>query len=492
MKFKILYSGTYFMTNLFKVYTFLLLLILASGYSYGQVTYTTSGNCAPNQANYFGTPSCWIKFPDNCAPQAPLIPPVSGTVACPITIVINHPINLATFTIGNRISLQLNVGGNLKTTGNFNLNKGTTASVSLNGGELNIGGTLDIAIGGGSSTGTLNITGSGIGKSIITNAINLRSNSVINIAANGSLIVNGITKYNGNNAKINVTGFFRTSELDIAGGNGLEFNTFGDANVVIDNDLKVSGTSSITFGGNSEIDVGGNVTVAGSASLTVGGTSKVFVCGSVFGSPKVSGGQVNSTCRILPVEYIYIKSEYSKISNSALLSWATTKEWENSRFEIERSVGNISDFEKIGEVSGMGWKETITEYEYVDTKLPLIGGNVYYRLKQVDINGTYSLSKVMSVKVQGVQFTQGVWRAYPNPTNGEQLRVSLLDKNQYNQESISFRIIHPTSISQEIAVPSENDMNEVLARMVGSIPKGVFVVEVRWGQKVEHIKVIKK
>jgi hypothetical protein len=35
-------------------------------------------------------------------------------------------------------------------------------------------------------------------------------------------------------------------------------------------------------------------------------------------------------------------------------------------------------------------------------------------------------------------------------------------------------------------------MNVALAQMVGRIPKGVFVVEIQWGQKVEHIKVLKQ
>jgi hypothetical protein len=126
------------------------------------------------------------------------------------------------------------------------------------------------------------------------------------------------------------------------------------------------------------------------------------------------------------------------------------------------------------------------------TILPLTGGNLLYRLKQVDLNGTYNYSQVLSVRIPGVEFTQGVWRAYPNPTDGNALRINLMDASQYNQEPLTFRLIHPMIQTQPISVASENDMNEAMGDLSRRMPKGVFVVEIQWGQKVEHIKVLKQ
>lgn len=320
-------------------------------------------------------------------------------------------------------------------------------------------------------------------------SVELAQRSRLDIVAGGRLTSLGNTRYNGGSGIINVSGFFKTFQLEVSGGNGIQFNTLGEARVEIVNDLVVSGTSSITFGGTSEINIGGKVEVKGNnASITVQNTAKVFACGQVSGNVI---GQIGP-CSITSVDNVYIESVYSKESNAALLSWATSKEWENSRFEIERSVGGIGNFVKIGEVQGMGWKDSITEYEYTDRNLPLIGGNIYYRLKQVVLNGEYSISKVMSVKIDGVQFTKGVWRAYPNPTDNGQIRVSLLDRTQYDGENITFKIIHPTAITKAVSVASENEMNEFLSQMVRSVPKGVFVIELIWGQKIEHIKVLKK
>ncbi|MCF1749705.1 glycine-rich domain-containing protein [Mariniradius sediminis] len=195
--------------------------------------------------------------------------------------------------------------------------------------------------------------------------------------------------------------------------------------------------------------------------------------------------------RILPVEYLFFDVNYDTKSNTSKLAWATSKEWENQGFEIQRSVANVENFETIGEVAGKGWSDTESRYEFEDKTLPLTSGMVYYRLKQVDFDGTFAYSKVISVKTAGIKSTTGVWRAYPNPTTGERLRVSLLDASQYDNEEIRFRLLHPTSLSKAETVNSEEEMNLALQDLLVAMPKGVFVIEIQWGQKVEHIKVLK-
>lgn len=196
--------------------------------------------------------------------------------------------------------------------------------------------------------------------------------------------------------------------------------------------------------------------------------------------------------RILPVELINPEARFELSNKTSLISWGTAKETSNSHFEIERSDKGINEFKKVGEIDGMGWKDTVTEYEFIDDKLPLSGGNILYRIKQVDFDGNFTYSKVLSVRAEGVQATQGVWRAFPNPTLGDQLRISLLDRSHYDEEQITFRIVHPSLITQGITVNSEDEMNDQLAQLIPRAPKGVLIVEIQWGQKVEHIKVLKK
>lgn len=219
------------------------------------------------------------------------------------------------------------------------------------------------------------------------------------------------------------------------------------------------------------------------------GTYQLTTINNDTGTCRTDLFDISST--ILPVKFIYNRTNYNSKVRNSLISWATETERKSSHFEIQRSIGAVNDFKKIGIVAAMGWKDNLTEYEFIDEDLPLFGGTMHYRIKQVDINETYAYSDVMSIRTPQVEVTKGVWRAYPNPTNGEQLRVGLLDRSQYDGEQIHFRLIHPSVQSKVTTVASEAEMNEALATMTGHIPKGVFVVEIQWGPKVEHIKVLK-
>lgn len=285
------------------------------------------------------------------------------------------------------------------------------------------------------------------------------------------------------------------------GGQGLTFNQFG---------LQFGyggGGGGTGDGGNSgqmNSGIGGGApsfgVIGGTGNITGLGLPGQRKTGSGGGAGRTGGGAggsgvvyiVYENFKILPVEYIFIKSQYVGDKRMAELTWATSKEWENSHFEVQRSFQNVKNWTTVGRVEGMGYSDEPVFYKFEDKELPLIGGNLYYRLKQVDYSGEFDLSRVLSVRLPSLQFTKGVWRAYPNPTIGESLTISLMDKNAYDGEHLTFRIIHPTMVTNAMSVATEDEMNEILGQLVGKISKGVFVVEIQWGQKMEHIKVLRK
>ncbi|EKB47803.1 hypothetical protein [Cecembia lonarensis] len=219
------------------------------------------------------------------------------------------------------------------------------------------------------------------------------------------------------------------------------------------------------------------------------GTYKLTTFDNVTGTCRVDFFDLGA--RILPVELADFQVNLLNESRSAKLVWSTTKEWESSHFEVERATQGLN-FEKIAEVNAAGWSNVLMDYAFEDDKLPLGGANVLYRLKQVDMNGNAHYSNVLSIRTPGVEFTTGVWRAFPNPSTNNELRISLLDRDQYDEEAITFRLVHPSAQTMAVSVRSESEMNDKLSQMVSRIPKGVFVVEIQWGQKVEHIKVLKQ
>lgn len=201
---------------------------------------------------------------------------------------------------------------------------------------------------------------------------------------------------------------------------------------------------------------------------------------------------ISATLIILPVEYAYINVSFDDKSRTAHITWATFKEWENSHFEIERAINNVTTFENIAKIEGVGYSDVLTDYGFTDKNLPLIGSMAYYRLKQMNFSGSFAYSETVGLRIPQVGTSIGVWRAYPNPTLDYQLRIALLDRSRYDGEQISFRIAHPMVTTQAITVNSENEMNEQLANLIPRIPKGLMVVEIQWGQNVEYIKVLRK
>jgi hypothetical protein len=98
------------------------------------------------------------------------------------------------------------------------------------------------------------------------------------------------------------------------------------------------------------------------------------------------------------------------------LTWATANERDNERFELEHSV-DLRTFTTIGTVAGNGTVATGRAYEYRhDGALP---GTNYYRLRQIDTDGTQHTLRVVAVTFEGV-----LAQAYPNPTR-EQLTLRL-------------------------------------------------------------------
>jgi hypothetical protein len=100
--------------------------------------------------------------------------------------------------------------------------------------------------------------------------------------------------------------------------------------------------------------------------------------------------------------------------NQVALSWETVTEANNKGFEVQRKSGTswISE----GFVNGKGTSTNITKYSFTD-KLSNVNGNVTYRLKQVDMNGSFQYSKEIEVTVAAGPQSFELSQNYPNPFN---------------------------------------------------------------------------
>ena len=116
---------------------------------------------------------------------------------------------------------------------------------------------------------------------------------------------------------------------------------------------------------------------------------------------------------VVPVEMSVFTARVDA-EDGVVLEWSTVSETNNYGFYIERSVDNVT-FEEVGFVKGSGTSYDENIYAYIDTDA-LSAGQYYYRLKQVDYDGTYEYSSIVKAIVQAPS-NYVLSQAYPNPFN---------------------------------------------------------------------------
>jgi Secretion system C-terminal sorting domain len=107
-------------------------------------------------------------------------------------------------------------------------------------------------------------------------------------------------------------------------------------------------------------------------------------------------GEVGGFAGAVPVELYQFQIKSTQ--KSAFLSWSTASEKNNAFFNIEQSTNGL-DFQTIGQVKGNGTTSASNTYNF-EHNTPSVGIN-YYRLKQVDFDGSSTLSKIISVQFGG-------------------------------------------------------------------------------------------
>ena len=156
----------------------------------------------------------------------------------------------------------------------------------------------------------------------------------------------------------------------------------------------------------------------------------------------------------LPVELTRFDATVK--GQSVNVSWATASEKNNDHFDVQRSATG-EGFATIGTVKGQGNSSSAHEYAFTDGH-PL-AGQAYYRLRQVDADGSTSYSPIVAVQ----RTTEAA--AYPNPTAGS---ITL----PASSGPIRYRVLNSvgqTLLSGQAAGSEKLDLS--------SLPKGTFFLE---------------
>lgn len=254
---------------------------------------------------------------------------------------------------------------------------------------------------------------------------------------------------------------FKDVTINLNGpGASLEFD---DADIILDGTIKVNGWTGTEH-------CTGNTPPAAGKSGNIKWTNNTFNICPLIGAS------------VLPVELYAFTIDKKVTTRETQLSWTTAKEWDNSHFEIERSINGISSWETIAQISGAGYSDRLLNYNYTDSNLPASGGNIYYRLKQVDFNGEGKYSETRSINLEAIN-SKGTWTSYPNPSvKGQTIHIDLLNKDSYSNEEIFLQISNVMGTISEVKnLNNPSDVEKEVNNFLSNQKQGAYLVKLVWG-----------
>ncbi|MCE7042808.1 T9SS type A sorting domain-containing protein [Dyadobacter sp. CY312] len=193
----------------------------------------------------------------------------------------------------------------------------------------------------------------------------------------------------------------------------------------------------------------------------------------------LASNQINVVvdCKPLPVTL----SRFTAVSheNHVQLDWETTYESKSSGFSIERSL-DANQWISIGFVKSMGNEETtydLRAYSFKDYDLQT--GELLYRLKNIDLDGSYSYSRIRSVVIKG---NKSLVEIFPNPVSQVLLVKNSSQEAKFNLLDLSGRIVHRFT-----KVPYKEGRHNLDVNMIAT---GTYILQIFNGETILSKKVI--
>lgn len=465
-------------------------------------TFCFAQNCSNTDLTMLSIPNCSGATNFNSSTSSPLNIDNTQT-AC--TNVSN-----ATFTINQVNMTPNNNGGSTLIINNNNNVTITNLNIQNNNNDANItiyvaaGSTL--TIGNGFNTprrtrfinyGTLNFGSNPSGSVTLTvqndnnlfqNAIGatMRFNNTLNFASgnntrfinNGTVTAgtftintNGVRYIQGNSATTTISTLSQNNQTDVL---CVPNNTCAKFTVTtsipqLNNQLTSSN------GTNAANDRGQQIVCYQGTSGNYRGGSVTYPTG--IGNAFSTNCATNCPPIILPVELLYFSAK--KIEASIHLWWATIQEKNNQLFEIQRSINGVN-FITIGKVQGSGDTQNKQEYNFFDVESPAI--QLYYRLKQIDLDQTVTYSKIVQVAATP---EDSFCTIFPNPA---QDRVEILFAKPVKKAEIKITNLQgSTFIKKALTVE-----NQKISLDVENFLDGVYILQLHTNEDVKVAKIMIK
>ncbi len=214
-----------------------------------------------------------------------------------------------------------------------------------------------------------------------------------------------------------------------------------------------------------------------------GAVNGAAAAGSI-GVPNALYSYTTVTNVVLPVKFLGFSA--SRKDNNAILTWQIENETSvTDRYEVERSL-NGQDFRKIDVVNPKKNGNSANNYDYTEYNLSSIkaGGVIYYRIRQVDKDGQFTLTGIRSIRLDNKNIEIGV---YPNPIKN--IATLYLDLLKDSRVTLT---INDASGKQVQNIPMQlfKGVNRKDINMSG-LAAGNYMLKVNTGEEVKTISLVK-
>ncbi|MBD8488517.1 hypothetical protein IFO69_07170 [Echinicola sp. CAU 1574] len=474
-----------------------------------------------NQDGNWSNSSIWTRTNPNGCGNLNTYPQTSTYWPdCQVDVYVDHNVNFDLSTsFGGGYFKSLTVSGplgKLTFSGDLKFDVNGSSLPDPKNVVINVtnGGYLDVTNGSllVNRAGVLNISGN---STVVVRDLVLESNSaVVNVEEGSKLIViNSATIHS--STTLNLKGDLITKSLKFDSGGILNATNNSAINV---GEMFTLGNGTLDMADEADISVGGDMVMSGGGLLRMSGNTTATVTGILdinstnpvqmsdyatfivdgirdgdIGSFSIldyscyqSATDANNCAVVLPVSWEYVNASYISSDHQIEIIWKVSGIENIASYEVYRSIGGVDSFELMGSVL----PDVNGSHAFVDDQLSFSGERLYYRVKQIGEKGGSSFSKTVAVDVPATMNSKNTWRAYPNPAKGNPVKLSLVNAGKFEDGLIELTAYNSLIQANVLTATSIDELNVKVNQLLSGFGSGLVILEVKWQNKVERIKLL--
>ncbi len=180
--------------------------------------------------------------------------------------------------------------------------------------------------------------------------------------------------------------------------------------------------------------------------------------------------------------------ELTSSKGTVKLTWEMTSEATGVEYEIQRSLGNITDFVTIGTVLGQKSNAGSSSYEFLDEALPRTHERFYYRILR-KMQGLNDFSEVKMIDIP-LSSPRDTWLIYPNPSSGGNFNLNFNELLESKESLVTLDLLDTGNFSRKESIPIRPGQTIQLQDIFGTLPKGIIILKIQDGKQVKILKLI--